>query len=744
MPLFFWKNKVSPLKQINADQLRALTERLIIYCGEHGNKIHSGTFILETGTTNLLEAIEQTFTGVTTFKSTIDLPTNDGFDNEYNDNNNHDSTIEKSYGKKCDKYDIENANKRKHKIPEWKLKRMEKAKSKHTKPKKIPKRCKERYLKFATPISLMAKRELLRKPNTDGSFAIIRWYNKRFASYNKPPRMVLLPYTSTVLPEEDIMEINPDNLEDEDMTENELLLSIINNIINDVIKKNPQKPIKKKNVYLNKDPETGTLYSFHQKKGKKLMQVQLLNDQNLNEEQLNEMDIFQLEMQINRLTGKKPEYKGIKKVEKLTENKRKQILIKEINASFKVRNDSFYNDIIMKRTQEIENEIAKYDKQLLIEVVGIYVNSFFINKQWHLALKLHSRRKQESKISKKFVAAENVINRIEKVPEDAYEFFCFLMLEVKNLKYHIEKLITSFEHKMLVLGWNKWYEATKLEKTEEEAISFRQRVITRISTFITSRKSTHKHSLTSKDILMLYPFSKYKYTYKMYRELNSLSKIHGKQFYDGLMTDLKKFGHRENQNPYLEYRLGREFYVNHDETLNILKDSKIALPIVMAKLQKRNCCALCCDRKKKGSIAASKTKNAVTDFANQNCPGPVATLVEKTYIFFAFILWVVCNCWKTPFFIHGYCIGLCFVDRDWRRTRRQIQRVEKMKEERVAFNKLTAIKRKLKRLELLKQQKNKIGFEVIEEGRQITTHDESMYTADNTVNYVNVGENKYG
>ena len=93
MPLFFWKNKVSPLKQINADQLRALTERLIIYCGEHGNKIHSGTFILETGTTNLLEAIEQTFTGVTTFKSTIDLPTNDGFDNEYNDNNNHDSTI---------------------------------------------------------------------------------------------------------------------------------------------------------------------------------------------------------------------------------------------------------------------------------------------------------------------------------------------------------------------------------------------------------------------------------------------------------------------------------------------------------------------------------------------------------------------------------------------------------------------------------------------------------------------------
>ena len=61
----------------------------------------------------------------------------------------------------------------------------------------------------------------------------------------------------------------------------------------------------------------------------------------------------------------------------------------------------------------------------------------------------------------------------------------------------------------------------------------------------------------------------------MYRELNSLSKIHGKQFYDGLMTDLKKFGHRENQNPYLEYRLGREFYVNHEETLNILKHSKI-------------------------------------------------------------------------------------------------------------------------------------------------------------------------
>lgn len=63
MSYFFWSKKVSPLKQINAEQLRNLTECLIKYCQDHGNKIHSGTFVLCTGQTNLLEAVEQTYTG---------------------------------------------------------------------------------------------------------------------------------------------------------------------------------------------------------------------------------------------------------------------------------------------------------------------------------------------------------------------------------------------------------------------------------------------------------------------------------------------------------------------------------------------------------------------------------------------------------------------------------------------------------------------------------------------------------
>ncbi len=90
--------------------------------------------------------------------------------------------------------------------------------------------------------------------------------------------------------------------------------------------------------------------------------------------------------------------------------------------------------------------------------------------------------------------------------------------------------------------------------------------------------------------------------------------------------------------------------------------------------------------------------------ANANCPGPVATFIEKVYIFLAFIIWVICNCWKTPFFLHGYCSGLCMDNKDWRRTRRQIQRVEQLEKERVAFNKLTAKKRKLKRLQTTEQQ----------------------------------------
>ena len=68
-----------------------------------------------------------------------------------------------------------------------------------------------------------------------------------------------------------------------------------------------------------------------------------------------------------------------------------------------------------------------------------------------------------------------------------------------------------------------------------------------------------------------------------------------------------------------------------------------------------------------------------------------------------------------PFFIHGYRIGLCFCDRDWRRTRHQIHRVEKLEKERVAFNKLTAEKRRIKRLEMKEQQRNN-ELKIMEEG----------------------------
>ena len=54
----------------------------------------------------------------------------------------------------------------------------------------------------------------------------------------------------------------------------------------------------------------------------------------------------------------------------------------------------------------------------------------------------------------------------------------------------------------------------------------------------------------------------------MYNEISSLSKIHGKQFYDGLFSDLKKYGHKDYQKPYFEYRLGREYYINTEEVLN--------------------------------------------------------------------------------------------------------------------------------------------------------------------------------
>ena len=87
MSYFFWSKKVSPLKQINAEQLRNLTECLIKYCQDHGNKIHSGTFVLCTGQTNLLEAVEQTYTGNVTFKSSIEVPVNENDNDEKQKNN---------------------------------------------------------------------------------------------------------------------------------------------------------------------------------------------------------------------------------------------------------------------------------------------------------------------------------------------------------------------------------------------------------------------------------------------------------------------------------------------------------------------------------------------------------------------------------------------------------------------------------------------------------------------------------
>ena len=93
MAYLFWKKKVSPLQQINAEQLRNLTQCCIKYCEHHGNKIHSGTFILCTGNTNLLETVEQTLTGKRTIKQRIVVPFNDQ-DYEYPRRNNHGEKME--------------------------------------------------------------------------------------------------------------------------------------------------------------------------------------------------------------------------------------------------------------------------------------------------------------------------------------------------------------------------------------------------------------------------------------------------------------------------------------------------------------------------------------------------------------------------------------------------------------------------------------------------------------------------
>ena len=627
--------------------------------------------MLCTGETNLLAAIEQTFTGSAITNPRIFVPKNDALP--------------------VPKFDKS--------IPAWKRRKLEKLHRHKT--KQLPTRYRQRYIEFDEPLSLRAKRVLLRKPKTRPVNPVKQWYETLFASYNQPPRMVLLPYEATVLPEEDIMEINADGLEDEDMTEEELLRSIIDEVINSVIKENPANTVKKQNVYLNKDYENGRLYSFHQKRGKKLMQLQILGDQNLTEEKLKEMDTFQLELQVQRLTGNPPQYKGIKKVEKLSEKKRKQILLGEIDANISTRTESFYEDVIKKRTAEIEEEINEYDRPLVIDIVGIYTTAFYINQKWHLAIKLKSCRREDTRIAKRFVAAESIINRNEVVPEDAYDFFCFLMLEVKNLAFHIEKMITGFQHKLLLLGWNKWLHTIKLDRLQEQK-TMGHRLVAIFGPCC--GRSSRLRSFTPQMITKMYPYSKYKYTWKMYCELKNLSILHAHQFSNGLIADLEKHGHRDHEEANLEYRLGREYYLTQEQTITIMKEADIALPVIISKPSRTIWCAMCCERKKRGSIAASKNKNMVTDYANANCPGPVATFVEKVYIFLAFIMWVICNCWKTPFFLHGYCSGLCMDNKDWRRTRRQIQRVEQLEKERVAFNKLTAKKRKSKRLQTTEQQ----------------------------------------
>ena len=672
--MFLWNAKVSPFDQINGDQLRRLTVKLMQHCERNGSKVHSGTFVLCTGETNFLAAIEQTFTGSTISRPRIIVPANDMIPSP--------------------KYDKS--------IPAWKRKKLEN--NRLRKMKRLPSRFKQRYIEFDEPLSLRAKRVLLRKPKTKPLNPVKRLFNRYFASYNQPPRMVLLPYEATVLPEEDIIEINGDNLEDEDMTEEELLRSIVDEVINGVIKENPATAVKKHNVYLNKDYESGKLYSFHEKRGKKLMQRQVLSDQNLTEERLQEMNIFQLELQVQRLTGNPPQYKGIKKVEKLSEKKRKMMLLDEIDVNISSRTESFYENVIKKRTAEIEEEINQYDRPLVIDIVGIYTTAFYINKKWHLAIKLNSCRREETKIAKRFIAAESIRNRTEVVPEDAYDFFCFLMLEVKNLAFHIGKMITGFQHKLLLLGWNKWLHTIKSDKIQEQKTTKLGYCL--VATLEKSCiRPPRSRSFTPQIITKMYPYSNYKYTWKMYCELKKLSILHAHQFSNGLIADLKKYGHRNHEDANLEYRLGREYYLTQEQTATILKESEIALPVIISKPSKTVWCAMCCERKKRGSIAASRNKNPVTDFANANCPGPVATLVEKLCIFFAFVTWVICNCWKTPFFLYGYCSGLCMNDKDWRRTRRQIQRVEKLEKERVAFNKLTAKKRKLKRLQMKEEKK---------------------------------------
>ena len=624
----------APLKQINDRQIHALTKCLLAKVEENNEKMHKGTVVLSTGLTNLLPAIQQTRTGSKTLFRKIRSP-----------------------GPRRPQY----------------------------------------YFKFEEPIFVTAAREMQNKRATTNKCKKLLNWRKR----NDKPRMVLFPYETEVVPELDIKNTELEE-EDEDMTEAEVLQNILDGIINTIVRDNPPLKIKQQKIFLSRDAEIGKLYSFHSKQGKKLIASRLAKDQGLTGELIENMDIFELEVQIERFGAVPNEVVKSKKGRALKPKQleRKRLgLIDQLNAMMEKKADAFYNDHIMGRTMEIEKEIEIVKRPLKFRITGVCACTYEIHGRWHLALSLQSKREKEATDSDYTTVSERIDDRSERVPKDAYSLFTFLMLEALLMKYYIGSMVKKFELKLLFLGWNKWSHVLQTEVQMEEANQgCAQMLKTRMIKWNRRRKKRIQDGFpTPKYVTKHFPRHKYRFTYAMYRKLKSVSIVHASQFHYGIQSDLES--HRflkktdvASSGGDLDFRLGREFYLNNDDSIEQLELAGVALPVVITKDRGWMCSRLFA-KKKSGSIAASRNRNPATIAANKYLPGPLALMVESICAGTIFLTWMVCNAWKLPFYCYGMYAGFKYGG-DHRKTRRQIQRINQKREKRKKATEWGASKRK--------------------------------------------------
>jgi hypothetical protein len=531
------------------------------------------------------------------------------------------------------------------------------------------------YYKFTTPVVITyGKRALERKNRKKKKGCIrLRMFEKE---HNKPPRMVLLPYEAKIVPEIDAVDTGMFE-DDEDMPEAELLRNIMDGLLNKIVRENPPKAQTRNKVYLNKNPENSRLYSFHSKKGRDLLTAQLASDQGLTADAVKDMSLFDLRLQIERFGGTPEENikpKPGKKLKPKQEEKLRKGLVHQLLQILDSRGADFYDGLVQTRTIEIEEEIANAIVQIKFEVVGVYISSYNINGRWHLAFLLNSRQINGAFDSSYSVKSEAVVNTSEIVPDEAYDFFLSLLLEATSMKYHIENMIKTVGKKFLLLGWNKWIEVVYIERVVDLESGYFGRATACLSEFFKTRASRVP---TLSTVTKKYPRRNFQYIHRMYNTLNSISKIHASQFRVGLESDFREHNiHPQFMKRDIEYRLGREVYLNEAETIRQLELAEIALPVVVAAKNNGGCLSSICSRRKAGSIAGYKTKNRITEAANKHLPGPCAIFVEKLYIGCAFLTWVLCNAWKLPFYCQGLWVG--FTEKgNYRKTRRQIERVEK-------------------------------------------------------------------